>query len=555
MANYGTLKAAIQSVIKTNGNNEITGALLQQSLIAAIESLGVGYQYMGTAIPTTNPGTPDQNVFYVAIIPGIYANFNSLVLQPNEIGIFRWKGSWALDKIRSRPVLTGNFEPSICELYVSTYVEGMKIHNLTWNGTTVSFTIRINGSSSLFISNQAANPYVPILIQSSAASPVQYFAILTLTDITCTYSSTGGVPLQPTCGNLFMKPYTTKKLIDLAETNIASSENSAVIRSQDICVSRFNRGALNPNGLYNNSYIALSRRFTTEYDSVLFFGNKDAAAITNKYFDFRNFALLTKGDSLINYPKTVVDIVSQVFNSPTTDCILPLTVAAVNNVDGDNSEQWATGQNHAYGNVGNGVSRTMRELSCDVQVDGVNVPIGTLGVYGKKCIIKVVNRVQGYNTCKRDGSGREIIEQTITIEFDKNNCIVTVDYVALEPVIIYKILGVGQYAAENTQHYYRFIGSTSKLARYEFNSVAQTPTSEDNKINSLQCLYGGYALNIKVEDYGIGNLSYNRTLSNALFSSANKIYSRLMDEVTPITLDTNGKVSYRFRYDIDYNVN
>ena len=34
MANYATLKAAIQDVVRTNGNNEITGALLQQSLLA-----------------------------------------------------------------------------------------------------------------------------------------------------------------------------------------------------------------------------------------------------------------------------------------------------------------------------------------------------------------------------------------------------------------------------------------------------------------------------------------------------------------------------------------
>ena len=33
MANYENLKSAIQQVVKTNGNNAITGALLQQSLL------------------------------------------------------------------------------------------------------------------------------------------------------------------------------------------------------------------------------------------------------------------------------------------------------------------------------------------------------------------------------------------------------------------------------------------------------------------------------------------------------------------------------------------
>lgn len=94
MANYESLKAAIQDVVKTNGNNEITGALLQQSLLAMINSLGDGYQYMGIATPTTNPGTPDQKVFYIAAAAGTYSNFNSVVVANNEFAILKYNTSW-----------------------------------------------------------------------------------------------------------------------------------------------------------------------------------------------------------------------------------------------------------------------------------------------------------------------------------------------------------------------------------------------------------------------------------------------------------------------------
>lgn len=93
MANYATLKAAIQQVIKTNGNKEITGALLQQSLLSMIDSLGAGYQYMGVATPDTAPGTPDQKVFYIAG-PGTYPNFNSFVVGQSEFAIFKYATSW-----------------------------------------------------------------------------------------------------------------------------------------------------------------------------------------------------------------------------------------------------------------------------------------------------------------------------------------------------------------------------------------------------------------------------------------------------------------------------
>ena len=78
MANYETLKSAIQQVVKTNGNNEITGALLRQSLLAMINSLGSGYQFMGVATPTTNPGTIDQKAFYIANGTGTYTNFGGI---------------------------------------------------------------------------------------------------------------------------------------------------------------------------------------------------------------------------------------------------------------------------------------------------------------------------------------------------------------------------------------------------------------------------------------------------------------------------------------------
>lgn len=97
MANYATLKAAIQQVIKTNGNNEITGALLQQSLLSMINSLGSSYQFVGIATPTLTPGTPDQNVFYIAG-PGSYPNFNNTVIPDGFFGVFKYNGSWTIEK-------------------------------------------------------------------------------------------------------------------------------------------------------------------------------------------------------------------------------------------------------------------------------------------------------------------------------------------------------------------------------------------------------------------------------------------------------------------------
>lgn len=94
MANYETLKAAIQSVVKTNGNNEITGALLQQSLLAMINSLGSGYQFVDVATTATKPGTPDQKVFYIANGKGTYTNFGGISITEDEVVILYYDTDW-----------------------------------------------------------------------------------------------------------------------------------------------------------------------------------------------------------------------------------------------------------------------------------------------------------------------------------------------------------------------------------------------------------------------------------------------------------------------------
>lgn len=94
MSQYATLKAAIEAVIHENGNNEITGDILQQTLVAMVNSLGAGFQFMGFATPSTNPGTPDQNVLYLAVAKGTYANFDGSELDGATIAAFKWNGAW-----------------------------------------------------------------------------------------------------------------------------------------------------------------------------------------------------------------------------------------------------------------------------------------------------------------------------------------------------------------------------------------------------------------------------------------------------------------------------
>jgi len=94
MANYNNLLNTINGAIKTNGTGAITGQLLQTILDGMVASLGAKYQYAGVATPSTNPGTPDENVFYLATQAGTYTNFGGLVVNDGEVCALKWDGTW-----------------------------------------------------------------------------------------------------------------------------------------------------------------------------------------------------------------------------------------------------------------------------------------------------------------------------------------------------------------------------------------------------------------------------------------------------------------------------
>ena len=94
MANYANLKATINANIKANGTEAITGPVLNSVLTAAVNTLGAGYQFMGVATTSTNPGTPDANVFYIAATPGTYTNFGGKTVADGEVAILKYNGTW-----------------------------------------------------------------------------------------------------------------------------------------------------------------------------------------------------------------------------------------------------------------------------------------------------------------------------------------------------------------------------------------------------------------------------------------------------------------------------
>lgn len=129
MANWTNLKAAITDTITTNGNQEITGSVLQNTLNAIVNAIGANATFAGVATPSTNPGMPDGPVFYLAGISGIYSNFGIVVQDEIAVIANSNNNSWV------KATVLG---PATAEQAGMMSAEDKKklVKSITWNNDT-----------------------------------------------------------------------------------------------------------------------------------------------------------------------------------------------------------------------------------------------------------------------------------------------------------------------------------------------------------------------------------------------------------------------------------
>lgn len=102
---YNQLKTDVAAVIRTNGNEEITGEVLQYILLQMITSLGNQFQFAGVGTSETEVGQPDENKAWI-VGKGNYSNFGTtFTVAENEIGVVCYNGTFRVQKVAiGRPV-------------------------------------------------------------------------------------------------------------------------------------------------------------------------------------------------------------------------------------------------------------------------------------------------------------------------------------------------------------------------------------------------------------------------------------------------------------------
>lgn len=175
----------------------------------------------------------------------------------------------------------------------------------------------------------------------------------------------------------------------------------------------------------------------------------------NNLVDFRRIAGISAADG-----STVFEYIQN------TDWFGPYMVRAVANADGDLPDNWYahfTGGNHQYNNSGSGSTPTARCVIDKVLFDGKTAT--SEDTYCSVVEMWWTNYVQGQNTKKADGTGREILKENFYLRFDGNNFAVEHSFTPLENVSIRRYYGLQANWNSTLAPQYNFIGGTSRALK------------------------------------------------------------------------------------------
>lgn len=210
-------------------------------------------------------------------------------------------------------------------------------------------------------------------------------------------------------------------------------------------------GATMPPPLYYDiaeDVVSVVSKYTADKDLVTVLQKKGG----NNIFDFYKFGTI---ENETDTPSSQISSMTQ-FLGITTDCHAPFNVTALSNIDGNALQSSAyTGGNHAYDGIITGRTSFVRFFA-----DGREKTKGVGYAHSIKIIWE--NLVQAWNTVKTNGTGREVIKERHTVNFDGNEWKETIELFPLEDIKIGVWYGLQMYGLSNVYNQIRYVGGANR---------------------------------------------------------------------------------------------
>ena len=236
----------------------------------------------------------------------------------------------------------------------------------------------------------------------------------------------------------------------------------------------------------------------------------------NNLFDFKKFSTIENG------VKTEIQPIG-------TDWHAPFIVRAVNNADGDNINSGNfTGGNHEYTNTGNGGEPNARTTLLKFFADGREVS-NSVG-YANNIKIVWTNLVQGYNTQKVDGTGREILQENHCLSFDGLTWTSEVDLIPLEDIFMRTWYGL-QFTGIDSSLYpnIRYKGATNRRL-YHYNDDSSSDCG-DHTANEMIVFGDTHKLTLGIDsEIDLGDSKFYNGTKRFFSTSYGKGYAFIIED-------------------------
>ncbi len=224
----------------------------------------------------------------------------------------------------------------------------------------------------------------------------------------------------------------------------------------------------------------------------------------------------------------------ELFKETYTDWLSPYIVGANNSID--TNYQTFTGGWHGYNGDGTG-SPTARTDNLRILVDGKETST-SIKANANKVELIVTNYIQGYNTKKEDGTGREILKEIVTYKITQSSIHVDVRIVALEDLVIKRYYGLqtDNFAWNGSIKY-----ESSEIVNANIKSATHTKNKEDLLSKyTLVSENGKHILNASIDrENGIGNSEYLADNKPYIFTeSYGKTYFNLINGIDKELLES-----------------
>ncbi len=219
-----------------------------------------------------------------------------------------------------------------------------------------------------------------------------------------------------------------------------------------------------------------------------------------------------------------------------TDFFGPYKVRAVSNGDGDKPTNWYshfTGGNHQYNNSGSGSTPTARGSIDFVKFDGETATENS-SAYCNRVEIQWTNYIQGQNTKKEDGTGREILKEVYNLVFDGFKFEIQHHFIPLEDVIILTYYGLQLY--NNTANCkYRYVGGTNRAEL----SAPIASDSGNKACRKIIMANTTLSTSMEMNETDLGDFCLDSSAYSVFTSSSNKAYFMLINPSTNTTFEAD----------------